>query len=278
MTDPAPPHDPPVFRLEGVTFRYADDVLALDGVGFEVRTGEAVCLLGANGCGKSTLLRLLDGLCFPTAGRIEAWGRPLVRATLEDEGFLREFRRRTALLFQDPDVQLFSPTVLDEIAFGPLQLGLAEEQVRARCRDLLALAGLDRLAGRPPHALSGGEKKQVAIAAALATDPEVLLLDEPFSALDPRSQVWLVELLQALRDRGKTIIAATHDLSVVEEIAERAIVFGEDHRIAADARVPDVLGDAGLLLRVNLVHEHAHRHGKLVHSHPHGHGHDHGHG
>jgi cobalt/nickel transport system ATP-binding protein len=266
-----------VYRVEDLAFRYPGGPPALEGVSFAIAPGEAVCLLGANGCGKSTLLRLLDGLAFPTSGRIEAFGRPLLPATLADTAFSREFRRRTALLFQDPDVQLFSPTVLDEIAFGPLALGLSEPEVRARCRDLLALAGIEPLADRAPHTLSGGEKKKVAIAAALALDPAVLLLDEPFASLDPRSQVWLVELLQALRGRGKTIVAATHDLSVVEEVAERAIVLSEDHKIAADAPAERVLADAALLLRVNLVHEHAHRHGKLVHSHPHGHGHDHGH-
>lgn len=261
-----------VFRADAISFRYPGEVTALDGVSFTVGPGEAVCLLGANGCGKSTLLRLLDGLAFPSSGRIEAWGRPLLPATLEDEAFAREFRRRVALVFQDPDVQLFSPTVEDEVAFGPLQLGLPPDEVRARTREALALLGVERLAPRPPHALSGGEKKKVALAAALAVDPAVLLLDEPFAGLDPRSQVALVHLLQALRARGKTVIAATHDLTIAEEIAERAIVFAEDHRLAADAPCDAVLRDTALLLRVNLVHEHAHRHGAAVHTHPHGHG------
>jgi cobalt/nickel transport system ATP-binding protein len=260
-----------IFRVEDVRFCYPGDHVALDGVSFAVFEGEAVCLLGSNGCGKSTLLRLLDGLAFPTEGRIEAWGRPLVPATLEDEGFAREFRRRTALLFQDPDVQLFSPTVLDEVAFAPLQLGLSAEETRERCRDVLALLGIERLAAREPHLLSGGEKKRVAIAAALATDPAVLLLDEPFAGLDPRSQARLVELLQGLRARGKTIVAATHDLSAVEEIAERAIVLSEDHRVLADAPAGAVLRDTALLLRANLVHEHPHAHGGVTHTHPHGH-------
>ncbi len=275
---PAPPPAPtlvprgvPVFRVDAISFRYPGGILALDGVSFEIAPNEAVCLLGSNGCGKSTLLRLLDGLAFPDSGRIEAWGRPLLPATLADEGFSREFRRRVGLVFQDADTQLFSPTVLDEVAFGPLQLGLSHEEVRARCRDVLALLGVERLADREPHALSGGEKKRVAIAAALATDPDVLLLDEPFAGLDPRSQARLVDLLQALRARGKTIVAATHDLSAVEEIAERAIVFSEDHRAVADAPASAIVRDVALLLRANLIHDHPHRHGTLAHAHPHGH-------
>jgi cobalt/nickel transport system ATP-binding protein len=267
----------PVFQVDALAFRYPDGTLALDGVSLAVGAGEAACLLGANGCGKSTLLRLLDGLCAPSAGTIAAWGRPLTRDALADEGFAREFRRRVALLFQDPDAQLFSPSVEEEVAFGPLQLGLPADEARGRVRELLGMFGIERLAGRAPHALSGGEKKKVALAAALAVDPDVLLLDEPFAALDPRGQAWLVELLQALRARGKTVIAATHDLSIVEEVAERAIVLDEAHRIIADAPAAQVLADQAMLLRANLIHVHAHRHGETVHSHPHAHGdHDHG--
>jgi cobalt/nickel transport system ATP-binding protein len=268
----------PVFRLERVSFRYPDGIAALEDVSFSVARGEAVSLLGANGCGKSTLLRLLDGLAAPAAGEVQAFGRPLVPATLEDRAFSREFRRRVGLLFQDPDVQLFSATVRDEVAFGPLELGLAPEEVEARVAEALAFLGIERLAGRSPVSLSGGEKKKVALAALLVTDPAVLLLDEPFAALDPRSQAWLMEVLLELRTRGKTVIAATHDLSFAEDLAERAIVLGEDHRVAFDGRAEAALGDEALLLRVNLIHAHVHRHGKLVHAHPHGHGHGHGHG
>lgn len=270
----------PVFALDRVTFRHPGGIAALEEVSFAVRPGESVAVLGANGCGKSTLLRLLDGLALAQAGEARAFGRPLVAATLEDRAFSRELRKRVALLFQDPDVQLFSPTVLDEVAFGPLELGLDPREVEERARETLALLGVERLAGRAPGSLSGGEKKKVALAALLATDPAVLLLDEPFTGLDPRSQVWLVELLQALRARGKTLVTATHDLSFAEEVTDRALVLGEDHRLAADGPVGAVLRDTPLLLRVNLIHEHAHRHGATVHvhAHSHGHGHDHDHG
>lgn len=269
-----------VFRAEQLGFAYAPGLPALDAVSFDLRAGEAVCLLGANGCGKSTLLRLLDGLLLPTAGTLSAFGRVLDAAALADDAWAGEFRRRVALLFQDADVQLFSSTALEDVAFGPLQLGLSPADARARAMDALALLKVERLAARSPSSLSGGEKRRVALAACLATDPDVLLVDEPFAALDPRSQAVLVDLLQALHERGRTIVMATHDLTIAEEVATRAIVLSEDHRVVADAEASAVLADDALLLRVNLIHEHLHRHGPVRHSHAHGHGrgHHHGHG
>lgn len=263
---------PVVLRADRVSYAYPGGVPALADVTLEVRAGEAVCLLGANGCGKSTLLRLLDGLLLPTAGAVSAFGRPIDAALLRDEAWNAEFRRRVALLFQDADVQLFSPTVLEDVAFGPLQLGLSPDEARARASDALALLRVDKLAARSPSTLSGGEKRRVALAACLAMDPDVLLVDEPFAALDPRSQAVLVEILQALHERGRTLVLATHDLQTAEEVAERAVVLGEDHRVVADAPAGQVLQDDALLLRVNLIHEHVHRHGSVRHSHPHGHG------
>ncbi len=248
-------NDGVVYRLDRVSYAYPDGHVALAEATFDLRAGESVCLLGANGCGKSTLLRLLDGLAFPASGEARAFGQPLAPATLEDEAFSREFRRRVALLFQDPDAQLFSPTVGDDVAFGPLQVGLPREEVEGRVSDALRLCSAEGLSARLPHTLSGGEKKRAALAALLVLDPSVLLLDEPFAGLDPRGQVWLLELIASLRARGGTIVSATHDLVCVEVIVERAIVLSEDHRIAADGPAKAILADRDLLLRVNLIHE-----------------------
>jgi cobalt/nickel transport system ATP-binding protein len=266
-----------VFRAERVSFGYSPEIPALVDVSFEIGPGESVALLGANGCGKSTLLRLLDGLALPLSGKLEAFGRALEASVLADEAWNADFRRRVALSFQDADVQLFCPTVIDDVAFGPLQLGLAPAEARKRADEILAFLGVERLARRAPAMLSGGEKRRVALAACLATDPEVLLLDEPFTGLDPRTQVGLVEILQKLHERGKTIVIATHDLSIVEEITHRAILLSEDHRVLADGPAASVLADTARLLEANVIHEHAHRHGALRHSHPHSHGHGHGH-
>lgn len=167
--------------------------------------------------------------------------------------------------------------MLEDVAFGPLQLGLSAEEARSRAEDLLAVLGIQKLAQRSPATLSGGEKRRATLAACLATDPDVVLLDEPFAALDPRSQVTLVEIFRDLHDRGKTIVTATHDLTLAEEIAGRAIVLSESHRIAADGKTHAILADEALLLAANLIHEHPHDHGTLRHVHPHGHGHGHGH-
>jgi energy-coupling factor transporter ATP-binding protein EcfA2 len=182
-----------------------------------------------------------------------------------------DFRKRVAFVFSNPDVQLFSATVWDDIAFGPLQLGLPQAEIRQIVNGLLDSLNIGDLGERAPHTLSDGQKKKVAIASSLATDPDVLLLDEPTSGLDPRTQVWLIEILHELHRKGKTIISATHDLSIAGDIAERAIVLSEDHTIAADGAFHDLIANDELLLRVNLIHEHAHYHGGTAHVHRHGH-------
>jgi cobalt/nickel transport system ATP-binding protein len=256
--------------VHGVHYSYLGRFPALDGVSLSIGAGETVALLGANGCGKSTLLKLLDGLLFPEAGRVEAFGQPLTEDALEDEQFSRGFRSRVGFVFQNADVQVFSPTVREEIAFGPLHLGLPREQVIERVDDTLELLGISELSDRAPYQLSGGQKKRVAIASVLATNPEILLFDEPTAALDPRTQQWLLELLDELRAHGKTIVLATHDLDVLDASADRCIVLSEDHRVVADAPAAAVLHDRALLCSANLVHEHAHRHGRTVHAHRHG--------
>ncbi len=198
---------------------------------------------------------------------------------MRDNDFSREFRKKVAFVFSNPDVQLFSSTVWDEIAFGPLQLGLSRAEIRDVVDRQLESLRIADLRDRAPHTLSDGQKKKVAIASSLAADPEVLLLDEPTNGLDPRTQVWLIELLHELHQKGTTIISATHDLSIAGDIAERAVVIAEDHTLAADGAFQDVITNDELLLKVNLIHEHAHYHGDTAHVHRHGHyGHVHANG
>jgi cobalt/nickel transport system ATP-binding protein len=260
-----------VFELSGVDFTYAPQVAALRGVDLVIGAGERVALLGANGSGKSTLLRLLAGLAQPSGGEIGAFGAPLTADLLRDETRAQAFRRRVGIVFQNADAQLFSPTVRDEIAFGPLHLGLTRDQVEERIADMLRLLGIEALADRPPYKLSGGEQKKVALAAVLAINPDVLLFDEPAAGLDPRTRQWLFELLGELHLAGKTLVLATHDLQELDMMADRAVILGEDHRVAADGPVTALLADRELLLAVNLIHEHTHTHGGLVHTHPHAH-------
>jgi cobalt/nickel transport system ATP-binding protein len=244
----------PIFELTGVSYRYHDTVTALAGIDLVVAAGESVVLLGANGSGKSTLLRLLDGLIFPTTGRISAFGAELAEDKLETDAFRRFFRSRVGFLFQDADVQLFSPTVAEEVAFGPLQLDLSPEETAGRIVDILAMFGIEGLRERSPLHLSGGEKKKVSLAAVLAMNPAVLLLDEPTAALDPRSRHWFMGLAAELVRAGKTLVTATHDLALAERIATRIVVIGEDHRVAADGPPAAVLSDRELLVGENLLH------------------------
>lgn len=260
-----------VFSLQNIEYRYARSKVVLDGLSLDFVSGERTAILGANGTGKSTLLSLLDGLIFPTSGTLSAFGRPLTEDALENRAFSMEFRKRVALVFSNPDVQLFSATVWDDIAFGPLQLGLAPGKIKEIVESQLESLRITDLRDRAPQTLSDGQKKKVAIASSLATDPDVLLLDEPTNGLDPRTQVWLIEILHDLHQKGKTVIVATHDLATADHIAERAVVFGEDHTIAADGPFREIINDEELLLRVNLIHEHAHFHGAKVHVHRHGH-------
>jgi len=268
---------PAAFALADIGFRYQSGAVALRDISLTIGHGEKVAVIGANGCGKSTLIKLMDGLIFPQVGTMEVFGESLTEARLRDERTARRFRRRVGFVFQNADAQLFSPTVREEIAFGPLQMGLSQAEVECRVADLATLMGLDKLLDRPPFQLSGGEKKKVAIACTLAVNPDVILLDEPTNGLDPRSQRWLVETLVALHAAGKTVVTATHDLDIVPEIADRVLIFSEDHTLAAECAGRDLFMDLDLLLRVNLIHEHAHRHGNLVHSHPHYHSGEHDH-
>ena len=273
----------PIFDLRDVSYTYLRRFEALKGVTASFHAGEQVAILGANGSGKSTLLAILNALSYPTSGEFYAFGtlvKEEIFDTLEDNEFNRSFRKKVGFLFQNPDIQLFSSTVFDEIAFGPLQLDLPPDEVRKRTEDVIAMLGIENLQDRAPHMLSGGEKKKVCIASILSTNPDVLLLDEPTGGLDPRSQIWLIELIQDLAKCGKTIITATHDLDIVEQISTRAIVVGEDHTIHVDSDCASVMGNLDLLMEANLVHRHMHRHGKLLHEHLHAHSkeHDHVHG
>jgi len=265
-----------LFECRDVHFEY-ERVSALRGLSLEIRAGESVALLGANGSGKSTLLRLLDGLGFASRGDVVFDGTALTPELFKSDDFALPFRRRVALVFQNPDVQLFNPTVFDEVAFGPAQLQWPKNQIIERVNGALQLMAIEHLRDRPPYRLSGGEKKRVALASVIVLDPEVILLDEPTSTLDPRSQSQLIDLLQKWKSASKTIITATHQLEIIDELADRAFVLQEG-RVAASGPTREVLDNFDLLLRTNLVHAHRHSHGSMTHSHPHRHSHaDHEH-
>lgn len=260
-----------LFMAQNVTFLY-DRIPALRELSLTIEQGQSLALVGANGSGKSTLLRMLDALCFPTSGSLSFRGELLTPRKLQDDEFFLVFRRRVALVFQNPDVQLFNPTVFDEVAFGPLQLGWSRDEVKARVNGALEQMRIAHLRDRPPYRLSGGEKKRVSLASVMVLEPEVLLLDEPTALLDPRSQSELIDLIQNWKGTAKTVITATHQLEIIEDIADRVVVL-EAGSVTADGPPREILANGELLLRANLVHAHRHRHGGVVHSHPHLHSH-----
>jgi cobalt/nickel transport system ATP-binding protein len=261
----------PLLELVDVHYAYGEHIPALSGVSFTVSAGERLAILGANGCGKTTLLRLLGGLIFPQKGSYRAFGREITEALLSRDPFGMFFRKEIGILFQNCDAQLFNPTVEDEVAFGPLQMNDPPEAVSRGVTEAMQTFGLRGLAGRPPFALSGGEKKKVALASVMVMDPQVLLLDEPTAGLDPRSSRTLVDLILEAQEQGKTVITATNDLHIVPEIATRILVFGEDRRILASGPPEEILTNRPILLSANLVHSHRHAHGDLWHVHEHEH-------
>lgn len=269
-----------IFDLKNVSYSYVGKIDALKDVTLKINRGEQVSIIGSNGCGKSTLLAILDGLVYPTSGQFYAFDNLINEDAFDaiaDNEFRTYFRTKVGFVFQNSDVQLFCPTVYEEIAFGPLQLNLPADEVRTRVEDVLDMMQIGKLRDRSPHTLSGGEKKKVCIATVLVNNPDVLLLDEPSAGLDPRTQLWLVDLLVELGQAGKTVITATHDLEIIDQISKRAIIMGEDHRVKMDKDSKSVLSNYELLLSANLVHEHTHLHGKMVHEHLHFHGKAHEH-
>ncbi|MDR0838475.1 MAG: energy-coupling factor ABC transporter ATP-binding protein, partial [Oscillospiraceae bacterium] len=256
-----------MIELDGVSYAYEGDITALENVTLTIREGESVALLGSNGCGKSTLLKIICGVLTPQSGTYSFNGDVITAKTLSKPVFSKTFHQRVGFVFQNSDAQLFCATVADEVAFGPRQMGLPEEEISRRVADCLEMLGLTGFENRAPYHLSGGEKRKTAIAAALAMNPDVLVLDEPMNGLDPRAERWLAGFLKQLASSGKTVVTSTHDLELVREISTRAALFDENHAIAADGKTDDVLSDIDLLRRVNLVDRFYHKHGDGGHVH-----------
>ncbi|MBL8392020.1 MAG: ABC transporter ATP-binding protein [Candidatus Accumulibacter sp.] len=232
----------PLVAVSDLRHAYADGSAALRGVSFAVGAGERLAIVGANGAGKSTTLLHLAGCLLPQAGSVRI-GDLILRSDN-----LPQLRRSVGLLFQNPDDQLFMPRVFDDVAFGPVNLGLPADEVNARVMHALAVVAATHLAQRQPHRLSGGEKRAVAIASVLALSPTILLMDEPTASLDPASRRQLIELLQTLE---QTLIIATHDLDMVLDLCPRTLVLGEG-TIIADGASAVILQDAALLAAARL--------------------------
>ena len=230
-------NDAAAVHVQELVYSYPDGSPALGGVDLDITAGERVAVLGPNGAGKTTLILHLNGILLPQAGEVAIGGLPVTKANF------REIRRRVGVVFQDPDDQLFMPTVRDDVAFGPANLGLAGAAVEARVRAALDAVGMDGAGGRPPHHLSFGQRRRVALATVLAMDPQILVLDEPTSNLDPAARRDLADILVTL---PVTAIIVTHDLPYALELCPRSVILN-DGVIVADAPTADLLGDAELM-------------------------------
>lgn len=260
-----------IFELKDAYFSYLGKYPALCGININIEQGEMFAIIGANGTGKSTLLHMLDALIFPDKGSIRAFGKQINQDIFDDEKFSKSFRSKVGLVFQNPDVQLFCPTVIEDIAFGPLQLGIAKDEVKERIEKLLDALNIKDLSGRSPHQLSVGEKKKVSIASVLAINPDILLLDEPTAGLDPNTCRELIDLIQDFHAQGKTIITATHDLHIVSEIADKVYILNLEKTIATCGETEEILSNEDLLVKHNLLHAHKHKHEQIWHKHSHQH-------
>jgi len=262
-----------VFELVDVSYAYGGKGRALDSVNLTVDQGACISVLGANGSGKSTLLKLLDGLYFCTKGSFYAFGEKIDSMKMADKKTARAFHKKVGLVFQDPDVQLFLPTVWDEVLFAPLQMGMPAGDASEIASDALNRLGLYELKDRAPYHLSEGEKKKVSIASVLTLDPEVWLMDEPTASLDPKTQGWVIDFILELADRGKTAVIATHDLEIPYVATKECYVLGQDHTVIAQGPSSAILNNDEILVRANLIHRHRHVHHGEVHAHPHKHWH-----
>jgi cobalt/nickel transport system ATP-binding protein len=265
----------PVFTLNNAGYSYSGNIPALKGITLAINKGDRVAIIGANGTGKSTLLTLLDALIFPNTGSITAFGNELTERAMRDAAVQREFRRRVGFVFQNPDIQLFCPTVREDIVFGPLQLGMGHDEIRIRLAGITEKIRISHLLDRSPHQLSIGEKKKAAIASVLIMEPDVLLLDEPTAGLDPQTMRDIIDVIDSAHKAGRTVVMATHDLHIVEEIADIVHVFGGEKTIIRSGSAEEILADNEFLQKNNLVHIHVHRHMGVKHVHPHDHGHTH---
>lgn len=219
-----------MIELKNVCYAYGSEI-ALRYINLNIQKGESVIIQGPNGCGKSTLIKLLNGIIFPMEGSYTYQGHEITEKTLKDPRFAKWFHQQMGYVFQNADTQLFCGSVEEEIAFGPIQMGLSEGKIKQRTDDCLKLFGIEKLRERPPYHLSGGEKRKVSLACILSMNPEVLILDEPLAGLDESTQKMLIDFLKKFHAAGKTLIIITHNNQLAKELGTRFIKMNDKHEI-----------------------------------------------
>jgi cobalt/nickel transport system ATP-binding protein len=237
-----------IFKIENLTHEYSDGTLALDHVSLSFERAERIALLGTNGSGKTTLLNHLNGILKPTSGKILFEGKPLQY----DAKSLLELRKRVGFVFQDPNDQLFAPTVKQDVAFGPLNLGYSMEKVKIIVEEALKTVRMSEFAEKPPHFLSLGQKKRIALAGVLAMQPEVIIMDEPTSNLDPRATSEILHLLLQLnKEKRITLMLATHDVDMVPLFATKMYVLNKG-KLVSEGTPKESFSNGNLIRQVNL--------------------------
>ncbi len=236
-----------VLETKNVSYRYPDGTPALEDVNFSAAHGKMVALLGPNGAGKSTLFLHFNGILRPSAGTVMVEETPLTY----DKKSIMKVRQKVGIVFQNPDDQLFAPTVEEDVAFGPLNVGLDQDEVERRVAESLERVGMAGFEKKPPHHLSGGQKKRVAIAGILAMSPEIMVLDEPTSGLDPKGASRILHLLHKLNQEGMTIVISTHDVDLVPLYASQVYIISEGH-IIKEGTPQDVFSDEETIRNANL--------------------------
>ncbi len=233
-------------RVNNLNYTYPDGTVALNNVSFKIAKGESVALVGPNGAGKSTLLLHLNGILHSSGslGAVKILGETV------DPKKVHEMPKKIGIVFQNPDDMLFMPLLSDDVAFGPINLGIEKAEVKRRVKDSLERVGLAGYETRVSHHLSGGEKKRAAIATVLSMDPEIIAMDEPTANLDPKSRAELIEILKTLKSEGKTLIIITHDVNAIPELADRVIVLHKT--VIADGTTREVFADSGMLVAAGL--------------------------
>jgi cobalt/nickel transport system ATP-binding protein len=236
-----------VIETRKLTYHYPDGTKALEDVDFNAAKGKIIALLGPNGAGKSTLFLHFNGILRPTSGTIQVNGEPLQY----DKKNLIKIRQKVGIVFQNPDDQLFAPTVIEDVAFGPMNIGLTEVEVEERVKEALNKVGMDGYEKKAPHHLSGGQKKRVAIAGILAMKPEIMVLDEPTSGLDPKGASQILRLLYQLNKDGMTIVISTHDVDLVPLYAYSVYIIS-DGKIIKEGSPSEVFDDVKTIRKANL--------------------------
>jgi cobalt/nickel transport system ATP-binding protein len=262
-----------MIEIKNLTYSYNKRFNALNKINLQIKEGDLLCVIGENGCGKSTFLKILDALIFADSGKYIYKGVEINEKKFKDMDFLINFRTDVSYLFQNSESQLFCPTVFDEIAFSLRQLNFKENEIIDRVNKILKMFDIERIKDRPPYSLSGGEKKKVALASVLVTNPSLILLDEPTNDLDPKTQSTIFEMILGLKSAGKTIIIATHDIFMVKELNPKVFVIFGDHTGIFFNKFSDI--PLGILDRANLIYNHSHYHNNIIHSHIHTEAHEH---